>query len=242
MRILPAKRGPRVALLTLVAALALAAAGYGILHLPWFSALHVKVKGVSGAREQEVLSVSGLYGKPPLISISPSGLERRLERIPWVGIARVTRNWPDAVSVSVSVREPVAQVTSGPGQVAIVDFTGRILERVPSVLASWPVVQWHGKLGSPGDWITPVPKELLRFASDLGPKLAGITASIYTSPSGRIHATLRGPTGPVEVVVGSPVELDKKAMALNTVVTRVGLSNVGGRIDVSDPLSPTTGK
>jgi cell division protein FtsQ len=241
MRILPAKRGPRVATLTLVAALALVAAGYGILHLPWFSALHVRVSGVSGTREREVLAVTGLGKKPPLISVSPSALEQRLKRIPWVGTAKVTRNWPDDVSVSVSVRQPVAQVSDGPGQAAVVDATGRILQRIAAPLGSLPVVQWHGVLGPPGAWISPVPKELLKFASDLGPQLAAVTASIYESSSGRIHAILRGPAGAVQAVVGRPVELSKKAMALNTVVTRVGLGNVNGRIDVSDPLSPTTG-
>lgn len=242
MRVLPRKRGPRVAVLTLVAALALAAAGYGILHLPWFSALHVRVSGVSGTRKKEVLAVTGLDKKPPLISVSSSGLEKRLERIPWVGMAKVTRNWPDDISVSVSVRQPIAQVSDSPRKLAVVDATGRILEVIATPLGSLPVVQWHGRLGPPGAWISPVPKKLLKFAADLGPQLAALTALIYESSSGRIHATLRGPGGPVQVVIGDPVELNEKAMALNTIVARVGLSKVNGRIDVSDPLSPTTGK
>ena len=113
--------------------------GLGLLHSGLFSAKKVVVTGnhphISTAT---ILAAAGLAGHPPLISVNTGVVAARVERLPWIATARVSRNWPDHITIAVTERVPVASM-AGPGTSwSEVDRTGRTVQvdaaRVPALV------------------------------------------------------------------------------------------------------------
>ena len=100
------------------------AGGFGLLHTGFFSAKKVAVTGSHPhTPTATILSVAGLAGHPPLISVNSGAVAAKLERLPWIASARVSRNWPDHVTIAVTERVAVAPwpVRGHPGR----RWTGR---------------------------------------------------------------------------------------------------------------------
>jgi POTRA domain, FtsQ-type len=137
------------------------------LHSPIAS---VRRSDVTGARHEAaaaVLRAAGISKGEPLIDINASGAATRIEGLPWVERASVSRQWPSGVRVSVVERTAVAQVplgssTSGP--VDLVDATGRVLAHRTSPVADLPFVTGADRFPAAGGWLAGTPGE--RAADD----------------------------------------------------------------------------
>ena len=91
------------------------AGGLGLLHTGFFSAKKVAVTGSHPhTPTATILAAAGLAGHPPLISVNPGAVTARVDRLPWIARARVSRNWPDRITIAVTERVAVAYV-AGPG-------------------------------------------------------------------------------------------------------------------------------
>lgn len=86
----------------------------------------VRVEGVARTDPDLVRGAAGIETKQPMTSVDLGAAEDRVEALPWVADAKVERQWPATVSVSVTERVPVAVAGDGPGAV-LVDRDGRIL-------------------------------------------------------------------------------------------------------------------
>ena len=103
--------------------------GLGLLHSGLFSAKKVVVTGnhphISTAT---ILAAAGLAGHPPLISVNTGVVAAKVEKLPWIATARVSRNWPDHITIAVAERVPVASM-AGPGTSwSEVDGAGRTVQ------------------------------------------------------------------------------------------------------------------
>lgn len=135
---------------------ALAAAGVGSLYSPIFSTRHVRVTVDGPIGRSRILSLSGLAHPPAMVEVHTRTIAARLDADPWLGDARVTKQWPSTVTVKVAVRAPVAEVPLG-GQSAPswaeVDPTGRVLAVMASPVPGLPAVDGLGPPPGPGAWL-----------------------------------------------------------------------------------------
>ncbi|MGQ0743890.1 MAG: cell division protein FtsQ/DivIB [Acidimicrobiales bacterium] len=61
----------------------------------------------------EVRAAVGLVGEP-MVRLEIAEAQARLEALPWIRSARITRRWPATLEVAVTERRPVASVSTGP--------------------------------------------------------------------------------------------------------------------------------
>ncbi len=215
-----------------VAAVALVVA----LHSPLLAVRHVAVRGAVHTPAAEVAQVAGLAGHPPLVDVSPAVADRRLQRLPWVARAEVRRRWPDAVSVVVTERRPVA-VLSRPGGSAVVDGSGHVLTTAPWYGPVLPHVVTAVVSGAAGSVVAPAVIPALTVAAALPPALRGRVVSISLGRSDGVVLQLGGG---LSARLGPPMDLPAKFEALASVLA--GAAPGGPAvIDVTIPNLPTVG-
>ncbi|HEY3956955.1 MAG TPA: FtsQ-type POTRA domain-containing protein [Streptosporangiaceae bacterium] len=94
--------------------------------------LVVRSVGVTGTHlvpAAQVLAAADVPTGEPLMRVSTGGVASRVERIPQVQSATVSRAWPDRLVITVVERKPALAIPAGSGY-DLVDQTGVILQNV----------------------------------------------------------------------------------------------------------------
>lgn len=226
---------------------ALVVAGVVLLRSPLTAIRHLRVVGARHETAARIEAVAGVQGGDQLLGVDPATAAARLERLPWIGTAVVVRDWPDAVTITVTERSPVAQVpaaldAAGKGKTVLVDASGRVLTSPAAPSAALPILVGVGAGGPAGVWLggaqapaalavaAMVPPSLARYVRQLSVAGGTIMASVV--------APGVAPGGPgVSVNLGGPTSLGAKITALETLVDQVNLSRVTG-IDLRIPDRP----
>jgi cell division protein FtsQ len=221
--------------LTLLITTAVVLGGWFWLHTWPFTARVVTVRGAVHETDAQVLAAAGLTGHPPLIDVNTGGAVARIERLPWVDRASVSRGWPDALHVVVTERTPVAWVTVAHGA-GLVDRSGRVLGIVPAAPPGLPALLGFGAAhpGRPGSILSPAPAGALTVADTLPLAFSAQVVSI----SERQGTVSLGLTTPVTVVLGTTADLQKKYEDVAALLAGATLHD-GDVIDVSVAASPT---
>ena len=219
----------------------LVAGGFAAVHSSLFGARHLSVSGDVHTSAQQVLSAAGLLDHPPLVDIDPALAAARVEALPWIKTARVTLHWPDSVGVSVVERTAVAAVvmqgTATPDRLwALVDATGRVLAYQSIRPAGLVEIEVPAAPGSPGSHMAGPDQPGVEVAASLPMTLAPRVEAIEVGTNGVTLAM----SGGLSVVIGAPVDLQSKYVALASVLSGAPLSS-GEVIDVSVPQEPTVG-
>ena len=160
--------------------------GVGAARSPLLDVDHVRIVGAPRTGSAVVDSAAGVSIGSPMASVDLRAVERRVERLPWVADATVTRDWPGTVRIAVIERVPVA-VTDGPVPM-LVDGEGRLLASASGVsgLAS---VGPRPAGSEAGDVLGAAALERLRVVAAMPPALDGQVASV-TSSGGRVSLVL----------------------------------------------------
>lgn len=211
-------------------ALAAGAAG-GLAFSPLLAVNRVQVVGVPAALRSQVVAAAGLSGHPPMVSVSPGNVARKVERLPWAERASVSRSWPDRVVVRLGQRVPLALVAAG-GRFEEVDATGRAIAWASSrpaglaLITSAQAVPLGSRLGAPG----------AALCSDLGRLPLWLRSTLLSAmmSRGRLYLAVRG--GPV-VAMGRPVQLAQKAQSLLAMMRNAALPP-NSRLNLSVPSEP----
>jgi cell division protein FtsQ len=217
---------------------AAAAGGFAALHSPLFAARHVRVVGAVHTPVAEVLAVTGLAKSPPLIDVDPAGDAAALRRLAWVGSAAVRREWPDAVTVSVSERRPVAVLALGShGGFLLADASGRVLATTLRRPAGLLEVLGPTGPARPGAQLPAADRPLLDVAAGLPASLDGAIRAVLADPGGGID--LRLAAGPLVLLgqPGDPRRLAEQAVAIATLLAKVPMRAIMS-IDLRVPDSP----
>jgi POTRA domain, FtsQ-type len=130
----------------------------GIIYSPLMKVHHVDVTINAGRMTSEqVVKDAGLNHYELMIHVNGPRIAARLDAVPVLGAAQVSRHWPGTVRIAVTVRSPIAAVAGrGPGghpSWALVDPTGRVLADVYTPPARVPLLQGLGAPPKPGDWL-----------------------------------------------------------------------------------------
>lgn len=212
------------------------AALVGSLWTPLADVDRVDVVGSARTEPADVIAAAGLDRSPQLIDVDPAAVAARIEALPWIASAEVTRHWPSGVSIEVTERRPVAVTPVDPDgkQWALVDATGRVLAHEAGRPAGYPALSKGPVPGAPGTTLDAATASALAVAGALSPELRAQTGDIVVLPGEEVELALL-PRGRVRL--GRAEELAAKVEALATVLSRVDLQGIAV-IDLRVPSAP----
>lgn len=237
------EQGRRRLRILLVSVSLLCAVGLGwlVVQSPLLAVRHVKITGAAHVTVAEVQSAAHVGHGAALVTLDRGTVARRVEALPWVARASVTKHLPGTVRITIVERAPAAWVRTRTGapqgaDIALVDATGRVLGVVASAPTGLPELTGIGPVPEPG---ARVGRTLLDVRAGLGPELGPFVTAIGLSPGG---VSLRLATGAAagEIRLGRPDDLRAKVDAALAVLRSLGGQHVG-YIDVSVPQNPATG-
>ncbi len=208
-----------------------------VLHTPLLALRNATVQGAQHTGSTAVLAAAGLLDHPPLIDVDPKSASARIEKLPWVAHAVVTRHWPDSVTITVTERRPLGSVARPGGGVAVVDASGHVLawqsSAPPGLVLVAPVTP-----GRPGTVLAGAARPALEVAAALPPALAGRVLQVAVNARDTVTLDLgRG----ISAVLGSTTGLDAKLTAVASVLAGAHVSPPAV-IDVTVPDEPTVGR
>jgi cell division protein FtsQ len=119
----------KAAFFALAVAAIMAGAAWALLGSTLLVVRSVAVRGAGPALRAEVLKEAGIKPGTPLARVDAATVARRVDRINQVQSAQASKDWPDAVVITVRQRTPALAVASG-GGFALVDKFGVVVSRV----------------------------------------------------------------------------------------------------------------
>jgi cell division protein FtsQ len=198
------------------------------------SARVVTVTGADHVTAAAVIDAAGLSGQPPLVSVDPAATAAKIERLPWVLRASVSRHWPDGVRITVVERTPVAVVAAGASGWALVDRTGRVLADVSTPPAGMPRLDVTAVPHAPGSWLRSSADPGLAVAATLPPAFVAQVTTVEATASGTLRLQL---TTPISVLLGNDAQLRQKYLDVASILAHAFL-HPNDVIDVTVPSSP----
>jgi cell division protein FtsQ len=90
----------------------------------------IELRGNRHTSHSDVLAALALHEIPSQLSFDVESAARRIEALPWVATAKVSRLLPDAVAVEITERRP-SILWRAPDRDVLLDIDGRELARVP---------------------------------------------------------------------------------------------------------------
>lgn len=185
----------------------------------------VTVTGTDYLTVGQVTEAAAVPVGTPLARVDLSAVEARVEALPAVRDASVSRAWPDRVRVEVEERTAVAVVQDG-GAIRGMDAEGVLFRDFPRLPAGLPQVRTAPEAGQDAR------REAARVAAALPPSLARTVDHLEVATIDRISLVLRDGR---QVVWGSAQDSATKAQVLQAL-----LSQDAQVYDVSVPGQPTT--
>jgi cell division septal protein FtsQ len=208
----------------LVALLVIALVG-GAGWLVFFSSVlaveQVRVSGTRTVSPQQVAHAAAVPLGEPLARVDVDRVRRRVESVPVVARADISRSWPSTVAVEVTERTPVAAVPRGPAY-RLVDAEGVLFRTVAEPRGDLPVMSTGNPAATAG-----AAAVVAGLPQDLARRVAEVEAATMDS----IELLLRSGR---RVVWGSAESTDVKAQVLSALLKRKA-----SVYDVSVPGSPT---
>jgi len=223
----------RVALVVLCVP-AVVAAGVLVLRSAIFDVDRVKVTGAMHVSGAEVRDVAGVDLGAPLTFVHTAAVEARVERLPWVADATVSRDWPGTLLISVNEHQPVAFIRGAEGMVLLVAEGGAVLGEAGVPPEGAVEITGVRRLPAPGDVL--VPSGAAGVVGHLPDALAARVGAIDLGEAGVSVRLIFGP----EVRLGTLDDLAAKGAAAEAVLERLGDAEAT-YIDVSVPAAPVAG-
>lgn len=220
-------------LIALGVLVAVGAAAWGALRSPLLDVDEITVTGSDHVDGAAALRATGLSKGTAMMDVSPAEATERLEALPWIASASVSREWPNRVEIDLVDRTPVAQIASG-DDYALVDTTGRVLEDGGDRRDDLPVLI-GARAAKPGSAVRNA-DALLATASSVPETERKRIVDIGLADDGAIAVGVReGGT----VTLGRSEGFDAKFASLTTMLEHLGDLAEGCTLDVSVPTAPT---
>jgi cell division protein FtsQ len=221
------ERWRRLSVTVTVALALLAVAGYFIIwHTSALAVDSVRVVGQKTVPAQQVVAAAGLRIGSPLASADLDGARARVQRIPQIASASLSRDWPHSVVISIVERTAAALIPDGGGY-DVVDASGVVFGRSAGVLPGLAVIQVQGGADVKAAVVPGALAALKALPSDIAHRVTGITASSPYSITLRL-------SGGVTVDWGGGDDASAKAQDLAALMhVRKAV-----RYDVSAPEAP----
>jgi cell division protein FtsQ len=223
-------------LVGITAVVAVGCGGWAATGSPLLDVDQVVVDGSAHTPTADVVAAAHLRRGRPMVDVDVGGAQRGVERLPWVASADVRRQWPGRVRIVVTERTPVAVTGSAVGANALVDASGRILDKVEEAPPGLAVLSGLAPAGPVGSVLEPDGIAALSVALALPAELRDRTTGVAPTMGTTGEVELRlAPEGTIRL--GLPDHLDAKFAAIRAVLAQVDLRNLAV-LDVRRPDSP----
>jgi cell division protein FtsQ len=209
---------------------------WATLHSPVLAARHVSVVGAIHTGVGPVTAAVGLDGQP-LVDVNPGRVAARVEALPWVAHATVTKQWPSGVTVTVTERVASAVVESPGHRPVLVDDSGHVLATVASAPAGLVVLSAAVRPGPPGSVLGGAAGPGLAVLGAVPPSLGPRLEQVTVAADGDVTLAL---TGHIGATLGPAVGLAAKFTALVSVLVDVPPTRPEV-VDVTVPGAPAVG-
>jgi cell division protein FtsQ len=208
---------------------------WGVLHSPLYDVDRIDALGATRYDQAELAETAGLREGQPIVFVDLARAAERIETLPWIDGATVTRDLPGSLTITVSERVAVAWIARPDGRVALLDDRAHVLEDVAQPPPGLPAIVTSA----------PVP--------DVGTHFAVLEPA--ATVAARWSVTARGGVETIAVdrldllvtmgddtlvIFGPAVDVDAKMAALTAVLTHLGDQTVR-YVDVAVPAAPTVG-
>ena len=193
----------------------------------------VVVVGVDSQLEELTVTVANIPKSKPLLEVDTEAISTRIQKIPSVRDAKVSRSFGGKVTISVMLREP-SVLLSNLGQWFLIDLDGRVLERVPELPPNleYPIVEGNFDNLKVGEWVPDQALFAIELAANLPPVLLADIS--FVSLSEGIELILFGEG---KILFGDDQALVSKILAASTILDQVDLAELI-HIDVRTPDKP----
>ena len=223
-----------------------------IVQSPFLSVEHVQVEGSTKATRLAVERAADVEHGSALLFLDTGAIAERVEALPWVAHATVSRDLPNGITITVEERLPVAWVRrpapvgSAPGAlgpVAVVDVSGRVLSDEAQPPAGLPEIVGLDHVPARGSHLgSKAPAAAL---AALPPALRAQTAALVVRHGqGVLQLTAipgGGPPAAGEVRLGRLEQVGQKGAAALAVLDQLLRDGDTVRyVDVRVPGSPAT--
>ena len=203
----------RWVILAVVLAVVLVATGWILANSSLFALRYVTVEGTSRLTPTEVLSAASVREGTSLVRLDPGAVAHRVERLPQVADAVVSRRWPHGLLIHVIERKPAAVVTSA-GRVELLDATGVAFASVASPPHGLVKVNLSAPVPGAGDAAA---RTAMRVLGELPAHVRAHVASVTARSVDFVSVRL---TDGTTVVWGSAADGATKAAVLQTLMRR----------------------
>jgi cell division protein FtsQ len=230
--------------LAVVAVAVLVAGGIALLHTSILSARVVTVTGAHPHTPAATIEVAaGLNHRPPLISVDPGAVARRVETLPFIASAQVHRHWPDGVQIAVTERVPVLQMAGPSTSWSTLDGQGRTLEVRPARAPGLLVLIVRTPTGGvpPAGVGGTVPSEAdvgLTVCRTLPAAFSAQVVSVTVAADSTVTLALNSG---LTVLMGTDADLTAKYEDVAAIIANGSLRGAK-TIDVTVPQSPAVGR
>ncbi|GIH19060.1 cell division protein FtsQ/DivIB [Rugosimonospora africana] len=211
----------------LVAIVLLGLVGLVLYRSSLFGVRSVAVRGNAIVTADQVRSAAAVRHNAPLASLDLKSVQRRIEKLPAVRQARITRDWPSTLVVTVTERTPVAVLARPDKRYDEIDASGVVFCIVPDRPDKLPLIE----VTSPGPSDRGTRAALAVLAALTG-ELRDLLGTLVADSPTQIRLQLRDGR---QVVWGDATANTEKA-EVATVLLRRGKGKV---IDVSAPNTVT---
>lgn len=212
-----------------VAVAALVVVAFALTRSPALDIDRIEVRGTDAAGRAEARRSAGVASGTPMVALDAPAVERRLEAVPWVERATVSRAWPGTVRISLVKRRPVAVVGSGAAAVQV-DRTGHAI--APAGDAELPLVA--GDAVAVGERLTATQRWVVANLAAMPASLREEIATASATPTG-IRLTLGDG---IEVRWGDGSQPSAKADAVAVLLEQADRPTIAV-IDVTVPRAAT---
>ena len=154
--------------------------------------------------EQLGAVIDELTGTPVLL-VDVDDVEAQIEAIPWVEDARVRTSFPNAASIEIRERTPVAAMAGADGLSRVIDADGRVLDLVDGQPVALVWIAGPGTLDvAPGQFVSIGYSSAASVVTKLTPEIRSRVDSMLVTPDGSdLVLVLTSDRGPIEVRFGS---------------------------------------
>jgi cell division protein FtsQ len=203
-------------LLVVAAAAAVVLSGLAISRSSLMDVDRVQVTGGRHTSADEIAAASGVRNHQPMVEVDTEGAAERVEALPWVAQAEVTRRWPADVRIQVSERSAVAQVATEDGRWVRIDADGRLLDLGPAPFEGL-VRLTNTVTGRPGDDLGGRLAPSRTVAASIDAPLDQHIVEIGEHDDGKVELRLAENGG--KVLFGSAEDVPEKLRALEQLLT-----------------------
>ena len=116
---------------------------------------HVRITGVQHLDAATVASAASVRPGAPLLRVDTGAVAARVERLPWVASATVSRALPGTLRITVTERVPVAWVRRDDAHVALLAVDGTVIADTDAPPAGLVEVRGTPRVPAPGARLTP---------------------------------------------------------------------------------------